>query len=680
MSLNGLSQSRTLLYTANGWRQINVPSGQTPDNRPPTSIDDVVISHALSGLAQVDIAIIPHQSLKIGGDQTSFCRSMHISHTIVDFYDSTLIDSGPAINVYTSNGGYVLIDSGSVIEMGIFFLYGGNPAIKDLRVEDSKFGDMMRHNANWVDLVLQDSGWASFKRSSFRAFHLETKQHGSTGGLYAENSTFSVSSFVLGDNTIDTILNSSIDLDASNYDLNFLIGRNAHFVSENDSIKLNNGTGLLHFTSSGSVFNGSITSWYINFQQEDPANPLPNIINGDIIIREEQGAGISGDVKISGNLTNYMPSFALSDYSSRLFLDSQYVFKIGGIKNFGNDVKIKNCMNNFCHYKITFFGDKNSNIDWNLGFPADTLVINKTNCAKVTSKNALYVAGETRIESGQLFLDPIDTLRYKFVCAGNVKILQGGGIFLRRDVKGKVANMAIAGSLVDQNTHADSTCAGLSNPYNGKIYFYKNTTNTGNMNSTSTGNTDTTSTGKTDTVQIGRSDSLTHFSGSYSDKSVILLWTMKKQSKTKYFTIEKCFDQSIFSPVTKVIASPNSPTQNDYRYVDNSSLKKINYYRLKIVDVNDHDYYSDTISVGGPDEKTILLYPNPVKDQLFLRFDDISAGAEVSIVDFKGSIVKKIKVTGPGDIPINTSRLQSGNYSILIQAGHVKKTIVFLKE
>jgi hypothetical protein len=216
---------------------------------------------------------------------------------------------------------------------------------------------------------------------------------------------------------------------------------------------LNNGTAGLNFISSGSVFNGNIITWYANFQQEDPAHPLPNIINGDIQLAEEPGAGISGDVKISGNLTNYMPSFGFSDYSSGLFLDSQYVFKIGGIRNFGNDVWIKNCMFNFCHYKLEFFGDKNSYIDWNLGFPIDTLVINKTNCAKVTSKNALYVAGETRILGGELSLDPIDSLPYEFVSAGNVKIFPGGGIFLKKNATGKVANIAIAGTLVDQNTH-----------------------------------------------------------------------------------------------------------------------------------------------------------------------------------------------------------------------------------
>ena len=116
-----------------------------------------------------------------------------------------------------------------------------------------------------------------------------------------------------------------------------------------------------------------------------------------------------------------------------MIIDGQDIFEIGGIRNFGNTVSVTNCMQDYCHYKMEFFGNTNSNIDWSVGFPVDTLVINKTACAKVTCTNSLYVAGATRINSGQLALVPNDTIPYKFVCAGNVEISQGGGIFLRRD-------------------------------------------------------------------------------------------------------------------------------------------------------------------------------------------------------------------------------------------------------
>jgi hypothetical protein len=155
---------------------------------------------------------------------------------------------------------------------------------------------------------------------------------------------------------------------------------------------------------------------------------------------------------------------------------------------------------------------------------------------------------------------------------------------------------------------------------------------------------------------------------------------MQKQSKTTLFSIEKSFNQSAFLAVKDVMSTPNLPTENDYQYVDNASLQKVNYYRLRIVDVNNNFYYSDTISVAGPDERIILVYPNPAKDQLFLRLPENATDAEVRIIDFKGAVVKRIQVTGTGDIPINTSQLQIGNYSIVIHTGQIKKTIRFIKE
>ncbi len=478
------SQGITLLYKNDlgwnnplSWIQMNTPVGQIPIQRVPTYLDGVVVSQALSGIASVSVGgpvdVNAGDSNIIGGGTSSICRSMHVSNTTIYFdYKTNFYDGGAPVNVYTSNGGYVLLDSGAVLEHGQFFLHGGNPAIKDLQVIDSKFGTYTQHNADWAGLHLEDSGWAKFIGSSFDGFNLSTDlDDKSKGGLYAENSSFNASSFVLAGHTVDTFLNSSIEPNGNNVGVTFLIGRNASFVSENASI-FSVLTGGVNFTTSGSVFNGNVTGWTINFRQEDPANPLPNIINGDVILREAQSAGISGDVKISGNLVNYTPSIGFDYDTDAVIVNGARVFNIGGIINFGDTTSIINCVQDYCHYKLEFFGNGNSNVDWNIGFPVDTLIINKSGCAKVTSTNSLYVAGATRIESGQLLLEPNDTIPYKFVCAGNVDIAQGGGLFLRKDAAGIVANMAVGGTVTDHNNTADSTCAGLSNPYGGIITFY----------------------------------------------------------------------------------------------------------------------------------------------------------------------------------------------------------------
>ena len=537
------SQSRTLLYTTDGWIQINVPTGQTPDNRPPTSIDDVIYSKSWSSLSAIYFTVNLGETFKIGGDSSSFCRRMYIRGMEVYFDYSTTQDYGAPVNIYSSNGGFLSLDSGAVLQHGQVHVFGVSLGLGGLQVRNSKFGYNTTHNTDWAGVRLEDGAKARFINSTFEGIYFGRGTHGynvndsvvyaTGGGLYSERSNFSASSFILADNSIDTFVNSAIRPMFNNHYLDFLIGKNSSFVSESDTIDLSI-PGQINFKSSGSVFHGNVKGWNINFGQEDPANPLPNIIDGNVLMYENPGSGISGDIKISGNFTNYMPYEGFFD-TAKVFVNNQEAFEIGGIRNFGANTSISDCAENYCHYKMEFFGDKNSNIDWNIGFPVDTLVINKSNCAKVTSKNPLYVAGDTRIESGQLSLDPIDSIPYKLVCSGKVSISPGGGLFLRKDAKGNVANIAIGDTLIDNSTGTpDSTCAGLSNPYNGRIVFYRDTTSTG-TDTTTTGTTDTTSTGNTDTIQIAHNDSLTNFSGSYLNKSVLLKWSMEKQSDNKVF-------------------------------------------------------------------------------------------------------------------------------------------------
>ena len=139
----------------------------------------------------------------------------------------------------------------------------------------------------------------------------------------------------------------------------------------------------------------------------------------------------------------------------------------------------------------------------------------------------MYVSGATRIEGGQLELEPDGTIPYKFVCAGNVDIAVGGGLFLRRDAAGVVANMAVGGTLVDHNPAPDSTCAGLSNPYGARITFY------------------------TPLLPV----TLLDFYGRYSDKTVVLGWSTEREINTKYFTVEISFDEVSFITLTNFTAS-----------------------------------------------------------------------------------------------------------------------------
>lgn len=652
------NQGITLLYHKDmgwndslSWIQINPPSGQTPIQRVPTENDDVVISYAISGIAAVNFETNgTNPDFNVGGSSAngpSRCRSMHVSNTRISIDNPSIVDGAPSVNVYTASGGFVVIDSGSNMLHGHFQLHGGNQAITDLEILNSTYGVLFSH-ADWTGIKWDAGARIRLVGSNLggRGFYGD-----SSVNIFIDSCTIETTNFHLGDHSTATLLNSTVTNNGNNPVMTFFIGKNSTFVSAKDTVR---SFADLHFTTSGSQLNGNVYGGsfaaVLNFLQEDPANPLPNIINGNLSAGEiNTTIGISGDLKISGNISGF------SDYavgsSTPVLVDGQEVFGMGGITNYGGTTAINNCMNDFCHFTLELFGNTNSRITWNTGFPVDTLIINKTGCAKVTIDSALYVSGATRIESGQLVLNPNDDHPYKFVCAGNVDIAQGGGLFLRKDANGVVANMAVEGTLVDHNASADSTCAGLSNPYNGIISL----------------------------VTSALPDSLFNFIGSYQNKTVILSWSTLGKINTKYFTLEKSFDQVTFLPLGNITASGN-PGESNYQFTDLSSLKAMNYYRLKIVNADSLFTYGKIIAVAAPVSDKIIIFPNPAKDKITIRLGNVSEKTDIVIADARGMIVKKLQLmAGIVETSVNIPDLQPGVYSISFQSGQTKSIQQFVK-
>ena len=175
--------------------------------------------------------------------------------------------------------------------------------------------------------------------------------------------------------------------------------------------------------------------------------------------------------------------------------------------------------------------------------------------------------------------------------------------------------------------------------------------------------------------------SLLDFNGKYQHQSIALGWSTETELYTKYFTIEKSFDQVLFNPLISFPASGNSQGKNNYHHIDNTFLKAINYYRLKIVDFDGRYTFSKTIAVSAPIDNVVLVFPNPVKDELFIRLQDGSMETTLRIADIKGTIVKTLKLkAGIAETSINTTDLPGGVYSIIFDSGKLKETLQFIKQ
>lgn len=640
------------------WVQIDPPSGQTPIYKVPTYLDDVVFSKSRSNKSAVYVRFSYDDTLSIGGGEGSFCHKMFVYGTLLDF-TQPLGETGAPISVHTKNGGALIMDSAAVLNAGMVYVYGEDPNVTGLVVRNSQFGANAAHNLDLVNAYLMTDGRASFFRSSILGFYIgnspdytDAGGYKKGGGIVADSCTFNIGSFIMGDNSADTITNCFfIPNGINDGGLKFFVGKNSRFVSANDSIMVHYGT--LEMTTSGSVFNGNIRGWYLRFKQEDVNNSLPNIINGNVHITEDEAAGLSGSVKISGNLSNGYPADGCPYCIAPVYVDGKLGMTIGNDLNFGNKITLSNCSDaEYCHHKIEFYGENDSYIDWKLGFPVDTFVVNKSNCAKVTCPNGLYVVGETRIAKGQLKLTPNPLYPYSYIAVGNTIIEKGGGIFLAKDSLGHKARVAMAGILEDKNTTSDSLCTGFSNPYSGVVIKNASISDAGDVN----------------------------LIANISDEKVILYWTRSYSSVPKYFLIEKGLDNLIFKPLAKIDGAGrhSSPL---YQFLDTTGIKRKTFYRLKVFNLNGSLGTSNVISISPSEETEVAIYPNPVADRLTIKIPAGFGKSSVRVFNINGALIARKESFGENNLlSIDLPNLPGGLYAVEIISADVRKVLKFVKD
>lgn len=96
----------------------------------------------------------------------------------------------------------------------------------------------------------------------------------------------------------------------------------------------------------------------------------------------------------------------------------------------------------------------------------------------------------------------------------------------------------------------------------------------------------------------------------------LLTWITSIELNSDYFEIERSTDAKSWINLGIVQAAGNSNAKNNYNFVDSIPESGLNYYRLKMVDLDGTYAYSRIKSVNFPEFSWAVLYPNPVNDIL----------------------------------------------------------------
>lgn len=147
-------------------------------------------------------------------------------------------------------------------------------------------------------------------------------------------------------------------------------------------------------------------------------------------------------------------------------------------------------------------------------------------------------------------------------------------------------------------------------------------------------------------------------------------WTTSQEINTNQFVVEHSTDGSNFSPIGEVAAVAGSNSNTNYYFIDNTPVRGVNFYRLKIIDQSNHEKFSVVRNVRNEGTADIAVYPNPVRDKIQVNItSDKLDKASISVTDMNGRILytKTVSVNeGINYINVNTANFSTGTYIIKI--------------
>ncbi|ANE49458.1 T9SS type A sorting domain-containing protein [Flavisolibacter tropicus] len=174
---------------------------------------------------------------------------------------------------------------------------------------------------------------------------------------------------------------------------------------------------------------------------------------------------------------------------------------------------------------------------------------------------------------------------------------------------------------------------------------------------------------------------LLSFQGKLMDQSVALNWITTYEQNSKLFIVEKSTDGTNFYKIGSVNAKGTSITVNDYRFTDNGP-SSINYYRLKMVDLDGTTTYSQIIKIQYEDApQKVSVLTNPFESFIDLQFAKKAQVVSLQLLQLNGTIVeeKLFKVSAEKlSWSLSNSTLSKGVYLLRITADRqifIKKLI-----
>jgi hypothetical protein len=167
---------------------------------------------------------------------------------------------------------------------------------------------------------------------------------------------------------------------------------------------------------------------------------------------------------------------------------------------------------------------------------------------------------------------------------------------------------------------------------------------------------------------------LANFTARKEGQTTLLKWETTEETKSDQFIIQKSLNSKNWHEIGTRKAQGESSTFKPYQFIDEAPDNGINYYRLKMVDLDGTYSYSQIKTVHFDGLSSIAsVYPNPASDFVKIKMQDFNSLKSIKIYNLNGQNVYAAQGSSLSDY-IDVKSLGVGQYVVemLSISGQIK--------
>lgn len=174
----------------------------------------------------------------------------------------------------------------------------------------------------------------------------------------------------------------------------------------------------------------------------------------------------------------------------------------------------------------------------------------------------------------------------------------------------------------------------------------------------------------------------TRFEASNIDNGKIkLVWETASESDNEGFDIERSKDGYKWQTLDFLKGAGTTLEKQYYEWIDDKPYPEINYYRLRQLDFDGDEEYSEIVVVKMTNKGEVTLFPNPAGDFVTLDIGNETEVEHIEIYDGQGRLVRHLPLQySKSRQNLYLEDLAAGVYWVVISSKYDRQQIKLIKQ